>query len=138
MRKLLAIVMTFAIAFGTSNVVNAAETTCVENDDIQSSTAEEATTYVLSEGNFSVSSGVMACNQNMGHGTYKVAYEVTESCELYMWVDDFTTIKVADLNAVYGTVEFTVPLFTTYRGWQLWTKDSSNTSTVYYWIEITK
>lgn len=134
--KVVAMAMAVMMLFSFSTVAFAAETdTAVETTVASESIEPRATTYLSASGSALVSTDILSLNKNMGWGTYTVNYNVSEPTNLYLWTDAYTSVLVATLNGS-GSTKVSVPLFRTYRSWQLWCVDNSGTFT--YSISITK
>lgn len=128
------------VAFATESPSNETATAAVTQDAMQNvapGATPYATTYASGSGSFMVSNGVVACSKNMGSGTYTVTYNVSRPCTLTMWVDDYTSYDVCTLSGS-GSTTISVPLFRTYRAWQLWSADLSYTGNITYSISISK
>lgn len=138
-KKFMAILMAMIMALSFSTVVFAAEETEFEEMTVSETSADNvratATTYVSSSSTVNISTDITACNKNMGWGTYTVTYSVSQPANLYLWIDGMTSIQVATLSGS-GSTTVSVPLFTTYRYWQLWAV--SNSGNLTYSISITK
>lgn len=130
-KKLVAMTMALLMLFNVSTVAFAANTDENTNNSIETM----STTYLSRSGSALISTDIMALDKNMGWGTYTINYNVSKSADLYLWVDSSTSVAVATLSGS-GSTQISVPLFRTYRSWQLWVTDNSGNFN--YSISITK